>query len=133
MPTYARDFTVRLKDTDAAGVIYFASQLVFAHETFEAFLDGDGRSFGRMFAESDFALPVVRCEADYRHPLRVGDRVSVEMAVGEIGTSSFALDYAFRRDGDEVGRCRIVHASIDRGTRRSIPLPAEVRDLLASP
>ncbi len=132
MPTYTRDITVRLKDTDAAGVIYFASQLVLAHETFEAYLDARGLSLGCMFAEADYAMPVVHCEADYRRAVGLGDLVSVEMEVGEVGESSFTLDYTLRRDGDEVGRCRIVHASVDRETRRSVPLPAEVRDQLLS-
>lgn len=133
MAAYSRNITVRLKDTDAAGVIYFASQLVFAHETFEAFLDNAGLPLGRLLAEADYALPVVHCEADYRRAVGVGDHLTVEMTVGEVGKSSFTLDYALSRDGDEVGRCRIAHAAIDRGTLRPIPLPAEVRDhLLAS-
>jgi 1,4-dihydroxy-2-naphthoyl-CoA hydrolase len=131
MPTHTRDITVRLKDTDAAGVLYFASLLVFAHETFEAFLDARGLPLGRLLAGADYALPVVHCEADYRRRVGVGDLLTVEMTVGEAGESSFALEYALRRDGEAVGTCRIVHASVDRETFRSVSLPDEVRDQLA--
>lgn len=131
MPIHTRNVTVRLKDTDAAGVVYFASLPVLAHETFEDFLDARGLSLARLLAEADYALPVVRCEADYLGAVGVGDVLSVELTVGEVGESSFALDSALRRDGDEVARCRLVHAAVDRATGRAVPLPAEVRDLLS--
>ncbi|MBU0743298.1 acyl-CoA thioesterase [bacterium] len=130
MPSYSRDVTVRLRDTDAAGVIYFTSLLVFAHETFERYLDACERPLGRQLAEDDDLLPIVHCEADYRRGVTVGDRLTVEMAVDAIGESSFTLAYTLRRNGDEVGRCRIVHASLGRRSLLSVPLPAVVRDHL---
>jgi 1,4-dihydroxy-2-naphthoyl-CoA hydrolase len=50
---------VRLKDTDAAGIIFFANYFIFAHETYELFLEEIGYSARRIIQEESFLLSIV--------------------------------------------------------------------------
>ncbi|MBS0604039.1 MAG: acyl-CoA thioesterase [Verrucomicrobia bacterium] len=122
---------LRLKDTDATGVLYFSEQFKFALETFEEFLKDRGFSWRELMA-SPFLLPVVHAEADYIAPLMVGDELEVTLKVGKIGSSSMTLQYAFRDPERkiEVGRAEIVHVVVDRESRRSVPIPDFLRAIL---
>lgn len=126
-------YTVRMNDTDAAGRIYFADQFRIAHETFEEYMASIGHHFGRFLTEYSFMIPIVHAEADYRHPLFVGDVLRIEVRVGRLGTTSFALDYQLIRVADQadVGNVRVVHACIDKATGGKTPLPQTMLDILS--
>jgi 1,4-dihydroxy-2-naphthoyl-CoA hydrolase len=117
--------TVRLHDTDAGGVVYFAHQLRIAHEAFEAFLDSVGIGVARLI-DDGCHLPIVHAEADFTAPLRVGDLVTVEVAADRIGETSFTVLYRFLKSGrTAAGNARTVHVALDAkaGAKRKIPEP----------
>ncbi len=117
---------IRLRDTDATGVIYFTEQMRLALEVLEELF-----SLKDML-EGSFLLPVVHAEADYFSPLRVGDEVDITPSVQKIGTSSFTLSYRFwdTHREKEAGCVTIVHVAISRDTKTAIPLPAVVLSFL---
>jgi 1,4-dihydroxy-2-naphthoyl-CoA hydrolase len=130
-PAFVHELPVRLRDTDAAGVLYFANQLDMAHATYEAWLAHAGIDFGALVTGPSASLPIVHAEVDFTGPLRVGDRVRIALRVERVGERSFTLAYVFTRgDGAPVGRAKMVHAGLDRASGRSAPLPAMVRAVL---
>lgn len=122
---------LRLRDTDATGVLYFSEQFNFAMETFEEFLKEKGFSLQAMTA-SPYLLPVVHAEADYFAPLMVGDELEISLVVEHIGTTSIILQYVLRdpKREIEVGRAKIIHVVVDRESRASVPVPDFLRALL---
>jgi YbgC/YbaW family acyl-CoA thioester hydrolase len=124
---------VRLKDTDATGVLYFAEQFKFALVTFEEFLKVRGFAWKDLMA-SPYFLPVVHAQSDYLAPLMVGDPLEITLTVGELGTSSIPLNYTFRNPEKncEVGRAKIIHVLVDKQTRASVPIPDFLREILSS-
>jgi YbgC/YbaW family acyl-CoA thioester hydrolase len=131
MSTFVAHSTVRLQHTDAAGILFFANQLIFAHEAYEKFMEHIGHSFVSIFDSSDYIIPIVHAEADYVGPLRVGDAITVELTIENIGNSSFVIAYYIRAvDGTEVGKCRTVHVAADRNSQSKIPIPASLRNAL---
>jgi 1,4-dihydroxy-2-naphthoyl-CoA hydrolase len=130
-PAFVHHLRVRLRDTDAAGVIYFANQLDMAHAAYEAWLYDAGVDFAALVTGPAASLPVVHAEIDFAGPLRVGDDVSIAVHVDRVGERSFTLAYVFTRgDGVRVGRAKMIHAGLDRVLGTSAPLPAAVRDVL---
>ena len=124
---------IRLKDTDATGVLYFSEQFKFAQEAFEEFLKSRGCAWDDLMGSECF-LPVVHAEADYLAPLRVGDKLEVCLLVSKVGTSSVTLDYTFH-DPDkkiEVGSVKIVHVATCQKTRLAVPFPEFLREIFAS-
>lgn len=127
---FEHQVTVRLHDTDAAGVLYFAHQFRIAHEAYEAFMAGAGFGLGNLLQAGATAFPIVHAEADYRAPLRVGDELTVALRVKRLGRASFALGYSLTRAGRVVGCVTTVHTAIDGRTGRAKPLPARLRKAL---
>ena len=132
-PLHVHPVVIRMQHTDAAGVMFFASQFELAHEAFEATMDAHGLPLSRVLTAESWGLPVVHAEGDYAAPLRLGDAVDIEVHVARVGGRSFTLRCVLRRPaGEVVGEVRTTHAAIDRGAWRPIELPDVVRGVLGS-
>ena len=93
---------ITLKDTDAAGILYFSNIFVKAHEAYEELLAEMGIDLNDSIKNASFMIPIVHAEADYKFPLEAGDSVKIELTEGHIGESSFSIDYAFYLDDGNV-------------------------------
>lgn len=119
---------VRMADTDATGVIYFANVQKIAVEAFEDFLHKNGYSLDEMIREGDFLVPIVHTEADYLSAMRVGDELNVQMSIAHIGNSSFSVKcniFSLRTDL-VVATVAVTHVVMCKITKVSIPIPEEL-------
>lgn len=114
---------IRLRDTDATGVLYFTEQLRMALDVLEEHF-----SIRDMLEKEDFLLPIVHAESNYFSPLRVGDMVDISVQVQKIGTTSFALGYQFLEPCSEklMGNVTIVHVAVGKESGAPISLPEKV-------
>ena len=124
--------TIRMQDTDATGVLYFANQLQIALETFEAYLQSHQFSIKHMIAKGDFLLPIVHTEADYFSPVFIGDQLDIELRVKSVGTSSFTLNFELYKGKETVGTVIITHVVTSRETKESIPIPSALIKIISS-
>ncbi len=123
-------FRVRLRDTDAAGVIYFSRLLERAHEAYEAFLDSAGLPLQTWMAQGP-RLPIVHAEADFSAPMELGTVVRVALKAARVGRSSFTLDYEFTTDdGAQLARAQTVHVAVEQG--ETAALPETLRDQITA-
>ncbi len=122
---------IRLHDTDAAGILFFANQFKILHDAYEHVLEKMGFSFNQMLTKRSYFLPIVHAESDYKKPLFVGDKVVVTVNVAHIGTTSFSFAYQLHNLKKQlVGSGKTVHVTINKKTRAKITLPAECRQAL---
>ena len=129
--SYRYELTVKLYDTDAAGVLFFGHQFRLAHDAYQTYLESCGLSFAAVLDGGKMLIPLVHAEADYLKPVKVGDKLSIELTAEKISTHSFVLKYVLMRpEGEEVGTARTVHVTIDRATQTKIALPVELREAL---
>ncbi len=127
--TYA--LRIRLHDTDAAGVLFYGHLFRHAHEAYEAFMEHLGFPLQDLIGTGVTAipLPITRAQARYERPLRLGDRVRVELQVAEVRRRSFALDYHFL---DEQGHvCALVRTVHCVATQDGAGLLAGLHQALA--
>lgn len=128
---FEQELTVKIHDTDATGVIFFAHQFRWAHDVCEAFMNEQGYDFEYLVKKASFFLPMVHADADYYAPLRAGDRLIASMTIERMGKTSFTYHCLFKRpNGEKVGCVRHTHVSVDKETREKIPLPDVVRKVL---
>ena len=121
---FTATYTIRLHDTDAAGVIYFAAVLRIAHDVYEQFLEAHGESIRATLDGRTLAYPVVHAEADYRRPIRLGDRLSIRLDATRAGEGSFTTRYTFSNgQGEIAAEASLVHAAVDVTSGRPVPLP----------
>ena len=123
---------IRVHDTDAAGVVFFANYFRLAHIAYENFMDSIGCGLDKIINRSDYLLPVVHAEADYKKSLHLGDRLTIFLQA-DLRRSSFVMSYRFTDGkGDVAAELKTVHASIDQKTRKIIPIPEEIRKRFVS-
>ena len=123
--------TVKLYDTDAAGIMFFGNYLRVAHDAYQAFLESCGFSFADALNEGKLLIPIVHAEADYMQPLVVGDRLTVELTASKISLHSFVLKYRLcRPDSTLVATVSTVHVTTDRAATEKIELPGTLRQAL---
>jgi 1,4-dihydroxy-2-naphthoyl-CoA hydrolase len=129
---YTLNYTVKMFDTDASGLLFLTSQIRMAHEAYEAFMIAEGLGIAHILKHSDFLLPIVHAETDYHAPSSVGDHVKIEMTAERINANSFVLQYRFLNSaGVEVGTAKTVHVAVDKVSRKKRTLPDSVRAALA--
>lgn len=122
---------VRLHETDAAGRLFFACQFKMMHDAYEQWLDALGIGFPVLLKKKNYFLPIVHAEADYKKPLFVGDKLSLEVTLSRIGETSFTLSYVIYSSSDHlVGAGKTVHVAVSRKTGKKIPLPDGMRRIL---
>ena len=85
--------TVRLADTDAAGVVFFARTLSICHEAYEEALAAGGLELNDFLGASGIVVPISRSEADYKRPLRPGDKLRITVTPEALTDHSFALRF----------------------------------------
>jgi 1,4-dihydroxy-2-naphthoyl-CoA hydrolase len=124
---------VRFQDVDAAGVLFFGRIYDYCHQAYEELWAAVGVDRAWIFSGADFLIPIAHSEADYKAPLRHGERVDVRVDVTHVGRASFHLAYRVtgpEGDGDLRATAKTVHAFVARGTMRPIPIPEELRVFL---
>jgi 1,4-dihydroxy-2-naphthoyl-CoA hydrolase len=120
--------TIKLHETDAAGLLFFSHQFKIMHDAYEALLEALGIPFASLIRKKDYFLPIVHAESDYKFPLFVGDRITVEVRVKHLGTTSFTLGYTIKKDKKRiVGAGKTVHVTVNKKSHTKIPLPLQLQ------
>src|ERR1700744_6301170 len=91
--------TVRLADTDAAGVVFFARTYMLCHEAYEESLARAGIDLKQLLGGADLIVPIAKSQADYLRPLYCGDKLAISVTPSVLTPSSFAIDFVITRLG----------------------------------
>lgn len=87
---FRHPLVVRFGECDPAGVVYYPRYFDWFHRTMEAwFGDGLGRPYHEVLQELGF--PSVHAEADYKAPCRMGEALTITLAVERLGRASATL------------------------------------------
>ena len=143
--------TIHFKDTDAAGVVYFANVLAMCHEAYEASLAHTGINLREFFTHSAFALPIVHAKVDFLCPMFCGLQYEIQVKPACINPRKFEISYSILllKEPEDlvsqtapisqivpvsqtapVSQATTVHVCIDPVTRTRIDLPAEIMQWL---
>ncbi len=144
--SFSYDYTVQFRDTDAAGVVYFASILSICHLAYEASLieaDIDLKSFVN---NPTFAVPIARVSADFFRPLYCGDLVKIDLTPQQIDNYKFEISYQILATSDDslaetlslaedrslvLATAMTKHVAIDPQTRKRKELSKSLHKWLA--
>lgn len=115
---------VRYSETDQQGVVFNMWFLGYFDEALNAFIDERGPGYAGMIA-GGHDVQLVHSELDWRSSLRWQDEAEVAVSPSHIGTTSFTLDFAVRRAGEDdvlvTGRTVYVVVATDGSGKRAIP------------
>ncbi|MGB3695490.1 MAG: thioesterase family protein [Spirulinaceae cyanobacterium] len=124
--------TVRLSDTDAAGVVYFANALVMCHEAYEESLLNAGINFQELVKSSTTVLPIVHSSVDFFLPMFCGDRLLIQLTPQLLKESEFEVAYQIFPTEAEKPAVKAItrHVCINPSSRRRTPLPEKIQQWL---
>ena len=125
---------VRFGDVDSAGIVYYPRYAHYLHVGMERFFQGAlGLDYADLTVGQQFGLPTVHLEIDYKSPLRYGDRVDMEVRIGNIGTTSVEWLYTLRResDGEVAATARTVTVATNLEALEKLAVPQWFRQAIA--
>jgi acyl-CoA thioester hydrolase len=97
-------FTLRVyyEDTDLAGIVYYANYLRFIERARTEWVRDLGVDQGRLKAEEGIVFAVRRVEADYLHPAKFDDQLTVETTVEQMTGARIVLRQVVSRGGQAL-------------------------------
>lgn len=129
--SFSYKYVVQFRDTDAAGVVYFANILSICHVAYEASLIGSGVNLQLFVDNPNFAVPIIHVSAEFYKPLFCGDRVIIELTPRSIDIYKFEIKYQILATDLSVLATAITkHIVIAPQTRKRKELPAALNNWL---
>ena len=122
--------TVRFGECDPARIVYFSRYFEYAHEAYEDMLEAGGFPL-REVLHGSWAMPLVRTESDYTRPSRLGDKLTLHVAVDRVGNRSvrYAVE-VLGEDEEQRARLLLTHAVISQETGKTCSVPADLLEAL---
>ncbi|MCX5935808.1 MAG: thioesterase family protein [Pseudanabaena sp. LacPavin_0818_WC45_MAG_42_6] len=125
------DRTIYFRDTDAAGVVYFANGLSICHEAYEASLAASGIELQSFFRGGTIAVPITHASIDFFKPMFCGDRIAVLLVKTLLSNDSFQIEYQLFFDLESekkkaIAKALTKHVCIDSITRKRCNLSQDL-------
>jgi 1,4-dihydroxy-2-naphthoyl-CoA hydrolase len=117
--SFSYEYTIQFRDTDAAGVMYFANILSICHVAYEASLIASGIDLKLFVDNPKFAVPITYTSADFFKPLYCGDRITIDLTPRSIDSCRFEIAYQL-----DSATAITKHIVINPNTRKRQELPA---------
>lgn len=120
------DFTTRIHDIDAAGVMFFGGFFYQIHNAYESMLNHHQFSIDNIL-KTRYLLPINHTEADFKTPIFLNEKIIIEIFLQEIKSNEFTLYYHLI-DSDEIIRATAAtqHICLDKNTGKRINLPEQM-------
>lgn len=134
-PLHTSQVKVRFYDTDLTTTVFFTNHIKwFESNAIIDFFRTRGLPWPELLAQNlDVAIASV--SFDYLAPIFLDDLLEVTVEKVECGNKSIKFTGGiYRQDsGEPVGRGSLVYVFLERDTRKTIPVPAHVREKLCTP
>ena len=117
---------VYYEDTDAGGVVYYASYLRFAERARTEWLRSLGVDHATLRARDGVMLAVRSCAAEYVRPGRLDDRLEVHTRLLGVSGASMRVSQIIRRGKDVLAELKLRLVCV-RPDGRPARLPARLR------
>ncbi len=120
---------IRFADTDAAGVVYFASLLTICHEAYEEMLRQGGIKLEYFFRNENLAIPIIHAEIDFFKPLYVGDLITIKTQFNPVNEKVFEVKYLVEKEREKVAVALTRHIGIQPQTRETVNIPEFILEI----
>ena len=125
---------IKMRDTDAAQVVFFAHYYAIAHEAYESAF-AHYHSPLSSWINHQVHIPIIHSQAHHRAPLHLADPVTVCVFIHRIGTKSFTLHYELYKEHFQqqpttqaVTALQTVHVTVEN--KSSVALPSSLIEVL---
>lgn len=126
--SFSETLTVRFRDTDAQGHMFFANYQVFADEVAGNYMKTLGFDWSDPASLPTYVF-TANATCDYIHECLAGDQVRVDVAYERLGNTSATLGFTLTRVSDDqlLAKGSFAQVFVDPATRKPTPVPESVR------
>lgn len=135
MALFSKTEKIRFEHIDYAGIVFYPRYLQMLNglveDWFEEALDSPFASM-----HQTHGIPTVSLEVQFQRPARLGDVITKELWVNELGGSSIKCGFAFRSAEGELrlqGKVTLVYVKLENesGGIKSEAIPAAMREKIS--
>lgn len=126
-------YRVRLADTDAAGVVYFASLMSICHIAYEETLITRGINLQQWVKQGTIAIPILHGEIDCLRPIYWGDLLLITLTPHFLSETELVITYELSAEAEIekiLAKGQTKHVCINPQTRQRFPFPEQFREAL---
>jgi len=127
MPDFILPARVYYEDTDAAGVVYYASYLKFFERCRTEWMRNIGQGQQALFDAHGLAFVVRNVNLDYLAPARLDDLLAIELSVEKLGRAQVIFRQRARREDKILVDGTVQVACVDLAKMKSAPIPQWLR------
>lgn len=122
-------FPVRVywEDTDAGGVVYYASYLKFLERARSEWLRALGVDQVRMMRDDRLQFVVVEANVRYHRPARFDDELVVSVTLEALRGASISMGQEVRRGAELLVSATVRAACLDADSLKPRPLPKSLQ------
>jgi acyl-CoA thioester hydrolase len=130
MPDFSWPIRVYWEDTDAGGVVYYATYLKFLERARTEWLRALGIEQPELAQADGVVFVVRRVEVDYLRPAAFNDSLTVICHLVDTGRASLEMEQAIRRQDETLVTARVKIACVSREGFRPAKIPAHILERL---
>jgi acyl-CoA thioester hydrolase len=118
------------EDTDAGGVVYYATYLKFMERARSEWLRAYGFEQDVLRNEAGVAFVVRRVEVDYLSPARFNDQIEVSVDPQALGRASLSVEQTLTRGATRLVSARVTLACVDAARFKPVKIPSPILQAL---
>jgi 4-hydroxybenzoyl-CoA thioesterase len=124
---------VRFQHCDPAGIVFYPRYFEMLNSVVEDFFaEAVEHDFSQLHVESRTGVPTAHIETDFHAPSRLGETLTFELTIRDIGRTSMALRTVAHCDGEPRLTCDSTLVFIDLDSGRPLPWPDAMRRRFAT-
>jgi acyl-CoA thioesterase FadM len=127
---FKQQIPIRFRQADPAGILFFGNVPGIAHDCFEDFLQEAGFSYKDWFESDQFIVPIRHLECNFHAAFLPGKTHWIQATVAQIKDTSFQMKYVFSTELGVCAEVTMVHAFLDKKSKKKISVPEIVRSRL---
>ena len=119
---------VYFEDTDAEGVVYYASYLRFAERARTEMMREAGFEHAQIFKETGVCFTVVSVQIDYNAPAGLDDLLTVRTKITGLGGASMEMQQDIVNGDKLIVKMKVKLVCVD-STFKAVRLPVKIREI----
>jgi 4-hydroxybenzoyl-CoA thioesterase len=123
---------VLFQHCDPAGIVFYPRYFEMMNAVIEEWFErGVGLPFAEMHGARNIAIPLVSTNATFHAPSRLGEVLTIDLGIGQLGGSSMTLELTANCAGEPRFTASLVLVHVDKRAMRSAPWPDDIRSTIA--
>lgn len=126
---FSVEYTVRFQHCDAVGIVFYPRYFTLLSQVVEDWFEELGVDFNELHIQRGYGIPLVHTEVDFLNASYLGEKLTFELTLSELGNSSFKPHIEARCNGElriRADYINVLTTSVD-GDLRTIPIPDDIK------